>query len=73
MGECPVTTEAMEAYTLEEHDQIFVNGQIYRVIGIDAIDFGYRFRLVDDEGNQASMEIGDTIKVPVVIDTLAEV
>ena len=68
-----MTTERMEAYALEEHDQIFVNGQIYRVVGIDAIDFGYRFHLVDDEGNQSSMEIGDTIKVPVVIDNLAEV
>ena len=68
-----MTTEKMEAYALEEQDQIFVNGQIYRVVRIDPIDFGYRFHLVDDEGNQSSMEIGDTIKVPMVIDTLAEV
>lgn len=68
-----MTTESMEAYTLEEHDQIFINGQIYRVIGIDAIDFGYRFHLVDEEGNQASMEIEDTVKVPMVVDTLAEI
>jgi len=63
----------MEAYTLEEHDQIFVNGQIYRVVRIDPIDFGYRFHLVDEEGNQASMEIEDTAKVPMVVDTFAEV
>ena len=68
-----MTTEKMEAYALEGQDKIFFNGQIYRVVRIDRIDFGYRFHLVDDEGNQASMEIGDTIKVPMVIDTLAEV
>lgn len=68
-----MTTERMEAYALEEQDQIFVNGQIYRVVQIDPIDFGYRFHLVDDEGEQSIMVIEDTEKVPLVVDTLAEV
>jgi hypothetical protein len=73
MGECAMTTERIEAYALEEQDQIFVNGSVYRVVGIDATDEGYRFRLIDEEGDVRYLTIEDTIKVPVVIDTLAEV
>ena len=68
-----MTTERIEAYALEEQDQIFVNGSMYRVVGIDATDEGYRFRLIDEEGDVRYLTIEDTIKVPVVIDTLAEV
>ena len=68
-----MTTERIEAYALEEQDQIFVNGSVYRVVGIEPNDEGYRFRLIDEEGDVRYLTIEDTIKVPVVIDTLAEV
>ncbi len=68
-----MTTERIEAYALEEQDQIFVNGSVYRVVGIEPNDEGYRFRLIDEEGDVRYLTIEDTIKVPVVIDFLAEV
>lgn len=63
-----MTTERMEAYAIEEGDQIFVNAQIYLVIGIDTTDAGYVFEIVDEEGYIRSLEISDTKKIPVVID-----
>ena len=68
-----MTTERIEAYALEEQDQIFVNGSVYRVVGIDPTDEGYRFRLIDEEGDVRYLTVEDTKKLPVVIDTLAEV
>jgi hypothetical protein len=68
-----MTTERIEAYALEEQDQIFVNGSVYRVVGIEPNDEGYRFRLIDEEGDVRYLTVEDTIKVPVVIDNLAEV
>ena len=68
-----MTTERIEAYALEEQDQIFVNGSVYRVVGIDTTDEGYRFRLIDEEGDVKYLTVEDATKVPVVIDTLAEV
>jgi hypothetical protein len=63
----------MEAYCLEEQDQILVNGEVYRVIGIEPTDEGYSFQLVSEEGSIHTLAIADTIKVPVVIDNMAEV
>ena len=68
-----MTTERIEAYALEEQDQIFVNGSFYRVIGIDPTDEGYRFRLIDEEGDVKYLTVEDTEKLPVVIDFLAQV
>jgi hypothetical protein len=68
-----MTVERIEAYALEEQDQIFVNGFVYRVVGIDPTDEGYRFRLIDEEGYVKYLTVEDATKVPVVIDTLAEV
>jgi hypothetical protein len=68
-----MTTERIEAYALEEQDQIFVNGSVYRVVGIDPTDEGYRFRLIDEEGNVKYLTVEDTEKLPLVVDILAQV
>ena len=68
-----MTTERIEAYALEEQDQIFVNGSVYRVVGIDPTDEGYRFRLIDEEGDVKYLTVEDTIKLPVVIDNLSAI
>jgi hypothetical protein len=68
-----MTTEFIEAYAMEEQDQIFVNGSVYRVVGIEATDEGYRFRLVDEEGHVRYLTVEDTKKLPLVVDNLAEV
>jgi hypothetical protein len=68
-----MTTERIEAYALEEQDQIFVNGSVYRVVGIDPTDEGYRFRLIDEEGDVRYLTVEDTEKLPLVVDILAQV
>jgi hypothetical protein len=68
-----MTTERIEAYALEEQDQIFVNGFVYRVVGIEPNDEGYRFRLIDEEGDVRYLTVEDTKKLPVVIDNLSQV
>ena len=68
-----MTIERIEAYALEEQDQIFVNGSVYRVVGIDPSDEGYRFRLIDEEGDVRYLTVEDTEKLPVVIDFLSAI
>ena len=68
-----MTTEYIEAYAMEEQDQIFVNGSVYRVVGIDPTDEGYRFRLIDEEGDVKYLTVEDTEKLPLVVDILAQV
>jgi hypothetical protein len=68
-----MTTEYIEAYAMEEGDQIFANGQVYRVASIEATDDGYRFLLCDEEGEAGYLFVEDTKKLPLVIDILAEV
>ena len=68
-----MTVERIEAYALEEQDQIFVNGSVYRVVGIDPTDEGYRFRLIDEEGDVKYLTVEDTEKLPVVIDFLSAI
>jgi hypothetical protein len=68
-----MTIERIEAYALEEQDQIFVNGFVYRVVGIDPTDEGYRFRLIDEEGDVKYLTVEDTEKLPLVVDILAQV
>jgi len=68
-----MTIERIEAYAMEEQDQIFVNGSVYRVVGIDPTDEGYRFRLIDEEGDVKYLTVEDTEKLPLVVDNLAQV
>jgi hypothetical protein len=69
-----MTTEMYEAYSIEEGDTVFLNSQTFYVQIIEPHDANSSvFWLVDDEGFQKSTVIEDTKKLPVVIDTLAEV
>jgi hypothetical protein len=68
-----MTIERIEAYAMEEQDQIFVNGSVYRVVSIDPTDEGYRFRLIDEEGDVKYLTVEDTEKLPLVVDNLAQV
>jgi hypothetical protein len=69
-----MTTEYIEAYAMEEQDQIFVNGSVYKMyVGIDPTDEGYRFRLIDEEGDVRYLTVEDTEKLPLVVDILAQV
>ena len=47
------------AIPLENSDQMYVNGKIYRVIDVGMCDGGYILMLVDDEGKRASVRIED--------------
>lgn len=69
-----MTTEKMEAYSLEVGDQITVNGDVYRIVDIeDGDNLDYRFVLVDEEGYRRHIEAESTKKFPVIIDNLTEV
>jgi len=68
-----MTTEYVEAYAMEENDQIMVNGQIYKVARVEPVDEGYRFLLCDEEGEAGYLTVEDTKKLPLVVDILAQV
>jgi hypothetical protein len=60
-GEKPMTTENMEAYSLEVGDQITIQGAVYRITDIeDGDNLDYRFVLVDEEGYRRSVEAEGT-------------
>jgi hypothetical protein len=60
-GEKLMTTENMEAYSLEVGDQITIQGAIYRITDIeDGDNLDYRFVLVDEEGYRRSVEAQST-------------
>jgi hypothetical protein len=42
-------------------------------VGIDPTDEGYRFRLIDEEGDVKYLTVEDTEKLPVVIDFLSAI
>ena len=70
-----MTTEIMETWSLEEGDQILVNGEVYRIIEIGAdINRNYLLFTVDEEGYRRHILLGEFDKVSVlVLDNLAEV
>ena len=56
-----MTTENMEAYSLEVGDQITIQGAIYRITDIeDGDNLDYRFVLVDEEGYRRHIEAEGT-------------
>jgi len=56
-----MTTENMEAYSLEVGDQITIQGAVYRITDIeDGDNLDYRFVLVDEEGYRRSVEAEST-------------
>ena len=70
-----MTTERMEAYSLEINDQILIGGNVYKIYDIDELDTPDQilFYIVDEEGIGHKIWVNDYANLPVVIDTLAEV
>ena len=70
-----MTTTPVEVYSLEEGDNLYLNGEVYYLqliepSGRDAT----KLWLVDEEGFQSVMYIDDDATVPVVVlDNYAEV
>jgi len=64
-----MTTEKMEAYSLEVGDQITIQDEVYRIVEIeDGDDLDYRFILVDEEGYRRHVEAESTKKFSLVLD-----
>ena len=69
-----MTTDFMEAYSLEEGDQILINGELFRIVDIeDGDNLDYRFVLVDEEGYRRHVEAESRKKFRLVLDNLSEV
>ena len=69
-----MTTEKMEAYSLEVGDQITIQGSVFRIVDIeDGDNLDYRFVLVDEEGYRRHVEAESTKKFALVLDNLTEV
>ncbi len=64
-----MTTEKMEAYSLEVGDQIAIREAVYRIVDIeDGESLDYRFVLVDEEGYRRHVEAESTNKLSLLID-----
>ena len=68
-----MTTERMEAFCLEEGDQIVIGEDVYRIYDIHDAEGDYLFYIVDEEGIRHKVRTTPQTKLPVVIDNLAEV
>ena len=69
-----MTTDLMEAYSLEEGDQILIGDNVYKIIEIfDGVDCDYAMHLVDEEGYLRTIEVNSEIKLRLVLDNLIEV
>ena len=71
-----MTTEIMECWSLEEGDQILVNGEVYKIVDIIP-DFSKRFEyiltVVDEEGFRHEIGADGAKKFRLIVDTLSEV
>lgn len=64
-----MTTESMEVFSLEEGDQIVINGNIYRVLEIENGEtLDYRLSVADEEGYRRHIEAESTKKFRLVLD-----
>ena len=70
-----MTTERMEAYSLEINDQILIGDNVYKIYDIDELDTPDQilFYIVDEEGISHKIRVNDYTNLPVVIDNLAQV
>ena len=69
-----MTTEHMEAYCLEMHDQILIGNDVYKIYDIsDEAPDQIIFFIVDEEGIRYKIKVHEDTKLPVVIDILAQV
>ncbi len=64
-----MTIENMEAWSLEEGDQIVIMDNIYRITKTDlTFDRKYFFWLVDEEGEQKTLAVEGYERLPLLID-----
>ena len=66
-----MSTDLMEVFSLEENDQIYVQGNLYRVIAIDYDETSYHdniLTLADEEGSLKKMCATSQQKVLLVVD-----
>jgi len=68
-----MTTENMEAFCLEEGDQIIIGEDVYRIYDIHDEEGDYLFYIVDEEGIRHKVRTTPQTKLPVVIDNLSQV
>lgn len=69
-----MTTDLIEAWSLEEGDQIVCQGNVYKIIEIfDGIDRDYAFHLVDEEGFRKTLEADGSTKFRLVLDNLVPI
>lgn len=67
-----MTTDLIEAFSLEVGDQIYLRGEVYRIVDIeDSNTRDYRFVLVDEEGYRRSLEVDTQDSLRLVLDSLA--
>lgn len=68
-----MTTDLMEAYSLEVGDQITVQGAVYRIVEIEDGDtLDYRFVLVDEEGYRRHIEAEFSKKFRIILDSTSD-
>lgn len=69
-----MSTDLMEAYSLEVGDQISIRGEVFRIVDIEDGDSSdYRLVMVDEEGYRRSIEADSSTKFRLVLDNLSEV
>jgi hypothetical protein len=69
-----MTTERMEAYCLEIHDQILIGQDVYKIYDIsDEAPDQIIFFIVDEEGIRHKIHVDESAKLPVVIDILSAI
>lgn len=66
-----MTTEYMEVWSLEEGDQITINGDVYKIleIGIDTNGDDYLLFVVDEDGYRHTISAAGSKKFRLVLDT----
>lgn len=69
-----MSTDLMETWSLEEGDQILVNGEVYKILEIGTdVDRNYLLFTVDEEGYRHTIAADGAKKFRLVLDNLTEV
>jgi translation elongation factor P/translation initiation factor 5A len=71
MEEGIMTTDVMEVYSLEEGDQILIDGELYRIVKISDIHMDFNdtlLHLVDEEGERRRVACKSDARMRVVFD-----
>ena len=69
-----MSTDLMETWSLEEGDQILINGEVYKILEIGTdVDRNYLLFTVDEEGYRHTISADGAKKFRLVLDNLSEV